>query len=234
MRKFLIIFAMFFLFISCEVEKRRALSDEDNINIILDEESSDSVNDETFKEVDDPANDESEQQDDFEIKDEDNETVDEEIPVFPVEFESGFIEIEPANYTLDTRDQTSARARMWYNFQPADESAHEKPLFVFFNGGPGAATALLFTYNTSKMTADQKYSESDVVENEFNWNQIGNLLYIDARMTGFSYGMTGNPSSQNERSSYFRTNNFNVFIDAADFIRVILRFLARHPDIQQN
>ena len=30
------------------------------------------------------------------------------------------------------------------------------------------------------------------------------------------------------------TNNFNVFIDAADFIRVILRFLARHPDIQAN
>jgi len=234
MRKFLIIFEIFFLFTSCEVEKRRALADEDNINIILDEESADSMNDETFEEIDDPANDENEQQDDIETKDEDNEPVDEDIPVLPVEFESGFIEIEPVNYTLDTRAQTSARARMWYNFQPADESAHEKPLFVFFNGGPGAATALLFTYNTSKMTADQKYSELDVVENEFNWNQIGNLLYIDARMTGFSYGMTGNPSSQNERSSYFRTNNFNVFIDAADFIRVILRFLARHPDIQQN
>ncbi|HQN74340.1 MAG TPA: hypothetical protein PLX56_11780, partial [bacterium] len=227
MRHVFILLAVIFLFISCEVEKRRAVNDEDSVNIISDEESADIIDDETFEEIDDLVNDEDiKQQDDFDIKDEDNEPVDEEIPVLPVEFESGFIEIEPANYTLDTRDQTSARARMWYNFQPADESAHEKPLFVFFNGGPGAATALLFTYNTAKMTADQKYSESDVVENEFNWNQIGNLLYIDARMTGFSYGMTGNPSSQNERSSYFRTNNFNVFIDAADFIRVILRFLA--------
>ncbi len=233
MRNIVILLLSCFLIISCEVEKRRAVNDEDSVNIIPDNESADSMNDETFEEIDDPANDESEQQDDYEIKDED-ETVDEEIPVLPVEFESGFIEIEPVNYTLDTRALTSARARIWYNFQPADEMPHEKPLFVFFNGGPGAATALLFTYNTSKMTADQKYSELDIVENEFNWNQIGNLLYIDARMTGFSYGMTDNPSNQNERSSYFRTNNFNVFIDAADFIRVILRFLARHPDIQSN
>ncbi|HSW59809.1 MAG TPA: hypothetical protein VLJ60_03365, partial [bacterium] len=148
MRKILIAMVFLSFFISCEVEKRRAVNDEESVNIIPDNESADSMNDETFEEIDDPASDESEQQDDFEIKDEDNETVDEEIPVLPVEFESGFIEIEPVNYILDTRSQTADRARMWYNFQPADESPHEKPLFVFFNGGPGAATALLFTYNT--------------------------------------------------------------------------------------
>ena len=138
MRKILILFSAVLLLVSCEVEKRRALADEDN------------------------------------------ETVDEDIPVLPVEFESGFIEIEPVSYKLDTKSLEAGKVRMWYNFQPADEKPHEKPLFVFFNGGPGAATALLFTYNTSKMTADQKYSELDIVENEFNWNQIGNLLYIDA------------------------------------------------------
>ena len=123
---------------------------------------------------------------------------------------------------------------MWYNFQPADESPHEKPLFVFFNGGPGAATMLLFSYNTSKMTADQAFDKDGITENVHNWNKIGNLLYVDARQTGFSYGMTDNPASQSERTAYFRAKNFNVFIDAADFIRVILRFLARHPEIMSN
>ena len=33
-------------------------------------------------------------------------------------------------------------ARIWYTFQPADEDAEARPLFVFFNGGPGGATAL--------------------------------------------------------------------------------------------
>lgn len=161
-------------------------------------------------------------------------TPDEDIPVLPLEFESGFIEIAPNSYTLDGDNLTSGAARIWYNFQPADEKPAEKPLFVFFNGGPGAATMLLFTYNTSKMTGDQAYADIDVVENAFNWNRMGNLLYIDARMTGFSYGMIDNPSSASARNNYFRPENFNVYVDAADFIRVILGVLERHPEIQSN
>lgn len=161
-------------------------------------------------------------------------TPDEDIPVLPLEFESGFIEIPQNSYTLDNANLTSGAARIWYNFQPADENPADKPLFVFFNGGPGAATMLLFTYNTSKMTGDQAYADIDVVENAFNWNRMGNLLYIDARMTGFSYGLTDNPSSSTERNSYFKPANFNVYVDAADFIRVILGVLERHPEIQSN
>jgi len=232
MPKLLILSVVVFLFASCENAKKSVFNDSDLINS-TDDSSSDNENDEAFTD-DDEIKSENEVDNDIIIIDEDNETPDEDIPVLPVEYESGFIEIESVSYKLDNQSLKAGGVRMWYNFQPADESPDKKPVFVFFNGGPGAATMLLFSYNTSKMTADQQFADDGIVENIYNWNKMGNLLYIDARQTGFSYGMTDNPSSQNERNAYFKTNNFNVFIDAADFIRVILRFLARHPEIMSN
>ena len=151
-----------------------------------------------------------------------------------LDFESGFIALEGVAYSLKSRCDKSGKAMMWYNFQPADENPEEKPLFVFYNGGPGSASAIVFLYNTAKRTADQAFSEEGYAENKSSWTQLGNLLYVDARQTGFSYGITGNPADRNERSKYFSTSNFNVFTDAADFIRVILRFLEKHPSIQAN
>ena len=149
-------------------------------------------------------------------------------------FESGFIDIEENEYYLSKRENKSGRVKMWYNFQPADENPQDKPLFVFYNGGPGSSSALVFLYNTAKKTADQAFAGEGVADNEYNWNQLGNLLYVDARQTGFSYGIVDNPSSSSVRSAYFSTSNFNVFIDAADFIRVVLRFLESHPSIKSN
>ncbi|MBO4710590.1 hypothetical protein J5681_03090 [bacterium] len=151
-----------------------------------------------------------------------------------LDYESGFIYLEENEYYLSNRNDKSGRAKMWYNFQPADEKPEEKPLFVFYNGGPGSSSALVFLYNTAKKTADQAFAEEGVADNEFNWNQIGNLLYVDARQTGFSFGIVDNPANSSSRSSYFSTSNFNVFVDAADFIRVILRFLESHPKIKAN
>ena len=151
-----------------------------------------------------------------------------------LDFESGFIALEGVAYSLKERCDKSGKAMMWYNFQPADENPQDKPLFVFYNGGPGSASAIVFLYNTAKRTADQAFSEEGYAENKSSWTQLGNLLYIDARQTGFSYGITDNPADRNERSRYFSTSNFNVFTDAADFIRVILRFLEKHPSIRSN
>lgn len=232
MLKIFIISVVLFLFVSCENAKKTVFNDSDLINS-SDDSVSDNENDEMTEENDENVS-ENEVDNDIIVIDEDNGIPDEDIPVLPVEYESGLIEIEPVSYKLDTQSHEAGRVRMWYNFQPADESPHEKPLFVFFNGGPGAATMLLFSYNTSKMTADQAFDKDGITENVYNWNKIGNLLYVDARQTGFSYGMTDNPASQSERTAYFRAKNFNVFIDAADFIRVILRFLARHPEIMSN
>ena len=158
-------------------------------------------------------------------------------PVVIVEglgYESGFIDLDENSYTLDNRSNTSGRAKMWYYFQQADKNPEDKPLFVFYNGGPGSSSSLLFLYNTSKKTADQSVAGEGVADNAYNWNQIGNLLYIDARQTGFSYGIIDNPENSDARSRYFSTANFNVFVDAADFIRVILRFLDNHPKIKSN
>ena len=169
--------------------------------------------------------------------DTDNNGTDDSDPVVIVEsldYESGFIFLEENSYTLDKRTTQSGRAAMWYYFQPADENPDDKPLFVFYNGGPGSASSLLFLYNTSKKTADQSIAGDGVADNPDNWNQIGNLLYIDARQTGFSYGIIDNPENSDARSRYFSTANFNVFVDAADFIRVILRFLDNHPKIKSN
>lgn len=161
----------------------------------------------------------------------------ESAPVTAVEglgYESGFIYLEENEYILSNRSNKSGRVKMWYNFQPADENPETKPLFVFYNGGPGSSSALVFLYNTAKRTADQACSEKGFAENETSWTQLGNLLYIDARQTGFSYGIIDDPTNANSRSSYFSTSNFNVFADAADFIRVILRFLENHPKIKAN
>ncbi len=149
-------------------------------------------------------------------------------------FRSGFVELEPVSYKFGSSSFTTGKVRMWYNFQPADEDPEKKPLFVFFNGGPGASSTILFTYNTSKMTGDQAFSQEDIIDNPYSWTAFGNLLYIDARQTGYSYGLIDNPESGVARSEQFSPANFNVFIDAADFIRVILRILDRKPDIRSN
>ncbi len=151
-----------------------------------------------------------------------------------LDYESGFIDLEENSYTLDNRSNTSGRGKMWYYFQPADKNPQSKPLFVLYNGGPGSSSSLLFLYNTSKKTADQSIAGEGAADNPYNWNRLGNLLYIDARQTGFSYGIVDDPANSRSRSNYFSTANFNVFVDAADFIRVILRFLDNHQAIKSN
>ena len=180
------------------------------------------------------TDDDSEPTGDNDADDGDAEPDSDPVIVETLDYESGFIDLEANNYTLSNESKQSGRAKMWYDFQPADENPEDKPLFVLYNGGPGSSSSLIFLYNTSKKTADQAFAGEGVADNQWNWNQLGNLLYIDARQTGFSYGIVDNPSNRSARSNYFSTANFNVFVDAADFIRVILRFLESHPKIKSN
>ena len=157
--------------------------------------------------------------------------------------EAGFITIEPVNFYFhfhgyfSRMELTSSRARMWYTFKTADENCQDKPLFIFFNGGPGGATSSgLMSLYTSRWTLD-KTKESggeQYVPNPVSWTRLGNLLYIDARQTGFSYDLTENPQDMEKRRQEFNAQNFNPYIDAADFIRLLLRFLEQHPQIQDN
>jgi pimeloyl-ACP methyl ester carboxylesterase len=133
----------------------------------------------------------------------------------------------------------SSRARIWHIFQPADTECEQKPVFVFFNGGPGASTSCgLFGANTSQYAVSKdiigKGAGAKVVENSSSWTRLGNLLYIDSRTAGFSYSIMENPGDENRRLAEFEAQNYNSFIDGADFIRVLLRFLAGHPNLQHS
>lgn len=152
--------------------------------------------------------------------------------------EAGFITIEPVSYTLHGPEgpapRTSGAARLWYTFQPADTDPEDKPLAVLFNGGPGASSGILFGLGTARRTLDPDPGGEGAALNPASFTAFANLLYVDARGTGFSYGQLPYPSDPEARQAELALDNYNVFLDAADFVRVVLRFLAAHPEIRDR
>jgi hypothetical protein len=118
-------------------------------------------------------------------------------------------------------------ARMFYSFHPADECPRAKPLAMLFNGGPGFTTAFLMTLNTGPMALSPLDGTAELVPNRWSWTSFANLLYVDAREAGFSYDVPGpalGPSGGDESEE----------ADGSRFVRVLLRFLARHSDLRDN
>jgi hypothetical protein len=157
--------------------------------------------------------------------------------------EAGFCSLEENDFYFHTNSYfnrlqlRSSRARLWRVYQPADNDPLSMPLFVFFNGGPGGATSAgLFSANTGRnaVSVDPETGKGSVIANPYSWTRIGNLLHIDSRTAGFSYNIMDNPQDDSLRQAEWDAQNYNSFIDAADFIRVLLRFLAGHPSIQKN
>jgi hypothetical protein len=158
--------------------------------------------------------------------------------------QAGFRELESIPFSfqqtgLGTLAYASTRARVWHAYFPATGMApKDAPLFVFLNGGPGCATTSnLFSMNTAPYTLDREHQQSpgsQLSKNPHSWTAIGNLLYIDAPMTGFSYNLMPNPDVTLKRQAEFDVQNQNPFIDAAQVIRVLLRFLDEHSDIRNN
>ncbi len=160
---------------------------------------------------------------------------DEDIAPIPIETHAGFIEIPKHTYRLEGGDFSSDTAEIWYSFHPADDNPETKPIFIFFNGGPGAATALLFTYNTAPYTADQEFTgDQQLIKNPRSFTQFGSTLHVDARQTGFSYGIVDTPSNEGNRAAYYDPKNFNTYLDADDFIRVLLRIFKKMPALADN
>ena len=113
-------------------------------------------------------------------------------------------------------------------------------MFVFLNGGPGCATSTnLFAMNTAPYTLDRaivKSPDEIFAKNKYSWTNMGNLLYIDAPNTGFSY-MLSNVSSWNPPGlidEFISGDNYNSFIDADQVLRTVLNFLKDNPLIQKN
>ncbi len=157
--------------------------------------------------------------------------------------EAGFCTLEENDICLHTNSYfnrlalRSSQTRIWRVYQPADNDPVSEPLFVFFNGGPGGATSAgLFSAYTGRnaVLVDPQTGEGSVIINPYSWTCIGNLLHIDSRTAGFSYSLMDNPQDDTLRHAEWDAQNYNAFIDGADFVRVLLRFLADHPSIQKN
>ena len=147
----------------------------------------------------------------------------------PLQPEAGFIDLESIDFLVGAgakaQARTSSPARLFYSFRPADPGV-DGPLFLLFNGGPGASTGTLMAFGTGPVHLDP-----DPVANPGRWTALGDLLYVDARGTGFSYNLADDPSLLDTRSAAFGLNNYNSYLDAADFVRVLLRFIAAHPQL---
>jgi hypothetical protein len=157
--------------------------------------------------------------------------------------EAGFITLEKTDHYFHSGSWSnrialrSSPTRLWYVYQPADEDPLSKPLFVFFNGGPGSATSTgLLSTNTGRLTVwrDGTTGYSAIIVNSASWTRIGNILYVDSRTAGFSYSLMDDPSDEEARWAEFDAQNYNPFIDGTDFVRLILRFLDAHPAIRSN
>jgi pimeloyl-ACP methyl ester carboxylesterase len=115
---------------------------------------------------------------------------------------------------------------MFYAFRPADQDAEHKPLAVFFNGGPGFPTSFgLLAFGTGPMTLDAATMSATPVPNAASWSRFANLLYLDERMAGFSYGLG---------ATMLPTCVMSEQEDAGDFVRSLLAFLDGHQAIRAN
>ena len=149
--------------------------------------------------------------------------------------EAGFFTIPPVGFSFDGSAYTSSEARMFYAFQPAQDDPDDKPLLLFFNGGPGAGSGILFGFNTAGRTLDPAQTEGQgIVDNPHAWTQLANCLWIDARLTGFGYGVMDEPADASARVGEFAFRNFNPWLDGADFLRALMQFYASHEALRDN
>jgi hypothetical protein len=153
--------------------------------------------------------------------------------------EAGFIDLPSVEYTLNGQglslDTTSSRARIFFSFHPADDHPEDRPLIVMSSGGPGASTAILLGGNTAPITLDAARTHgARAAENPASWTRFANLLHVDARGAGFSYGLANGMDDEAARAAEFSVRNFNPLLDAADMVRVTLRFLASHPALRAS
>ena len=153
---------------------------------------------------------------------------------------AGFVELPGVDYELGLGDlampQSSTDSRQFWAMQPADVAPEHAPVFVFFNGGPGVSSGMLLGLGVGRMSFDPALTGPDasVVENPDSWTSLGTLIWIDARQTGFSYGLLDDPSDYASRSAAMDVASFNSYRDAADFVRTLLQLLNDNPILQDN
>lgn len=154
--------------------------------------------------------------------------------------EAWFVTIPAHDYAIAPPGEPSTPLsasghRQFLAFQPSALEPEHDPIFVFFNGGPAVSTAMLLGLNVGPQSfAPAATAGAELVDNPHSWTQLGNLLWIDARHVGFSYSLLDDPSDMLARQEALSFANFNAYIDAADYVRVLLEFLSDHPELRDN
>ncbi|HLT40391.1 MAG TPA: hypothetical protein VK034_29130, partial [Enhygromyxa sp.] len=151
---------------------------------------------------------------------------------------AGFVELQGVDYQLGTQlsPQSSTDARQFWALQPADVAPEDAPVLVFFNGGPGVSTGMLLGLGIGRASFDPALTgaEQSVADNPDSWTSLGNLLWIDARQTGFSYGLLDDPGDAAARNAAMDLGSFNCYRDAADFVHTLLQLLEQYPSLRDN
>lgn len=156
--------------------------------------------------------------------------------------EAGYIALDAHDYSYSATDEPAqsvdyraSSTKLFYVFVPAESGVSDAPLFVISNGGPGTATTgNLLAFGTGPYSLRDGDPSNEATPNPSSWTQLGHLLYLDARQAGFSYATIEDPNDASARIDAFSINNFNLYLDAADFLRALLRFLAAHPDLRDR
>lgn len=149
---------------------------------------------------------------------------------------AGFVTVPERFVTVDGfgifEQGTVTSAKLFYSFVPATVNAALKPIFVIFNGGPGAATSsALAAWGTGPFTMTPS---GEIAENPGDVSTLGNLIYIDARQAGFSFDEIDDPSSAADRSDAFNFLNFNLYTDVSNILFCLLQIIAERPLIEGN
>jgi hypothetical protein len=149
---------------------------------------------------------------------------------------TGFVEVPPYSYSwrYSSEARETTAARLFYDFIPARTNAKDRPVFVMMNGGPGSTSMFLHSFGTGPFSLTESDFSAPPVENDSSWNDLGSLLYVDARLAGFSYALSDDPSDPDERRRAFDGQSLNTAVEAADTIRVLLSVLAEQPALQNN
>jgi hypothetical protein len=137
--------------------------------------------------------------------------------------EAGYVQV-PGGVVGATNE-----SRMFYSFRPAEIDPDGKPLLVLFNGGPGSATsAFLMAYGTGPYTFDHLAPVDTLpAPNPHRYTRFANVLYLDDRTAGFSYGL-----GPGEAFELVDPGDASYLTDAGDFAYVLLTFLEQHPRLR--
>lgn len=108
---------------------------------------------------------------------------------------SGVCETTPGVYQASGYGDIASNESIWFWFFESRNDPDNAPLTIWLNGGPGSSSmiGLFQEHGPCRLTNDS----SGVTYNDYSWNNVSNILYIDQPVgVGFSYGTLDVGTSQ--------------------------------------